>query len=290
MSRNHQEPNVPSTLRVDCDGQMIVTRRWGCGDKHAVILHGFPDDADSMALVGEALAAHGYTVWAPFLRGYAPSACAHDGRYDVTELTKDISCLLTHIQARECVLLGHDWGAVLAYAVSALGHHAVARVIGLSVPPVPCFVRAIYGSRKQRILSRYMLTFQVAGFAEARLRRHNFQGIESLWQQWSPHWQIPTSRIQGVKATFAQPGTVESALSYYRAARPGVSKRRRNNWQLMNARPTHPVICLVGQNDHCILSESFQSVEYPVHRVPDAGHFLPLEAPQAIVSVVLNSC
>jgi pimeloyl-ACP methyl ester carboxylesterase len=285
--QNHRHP-TSCHLSYDCRGQRIATRRWGTGPKHAVLLHGFPDDADSMALVGLSLANHGYTVWAPFLRGYAPSEKAHDGRYDITELAQDIYTFLSKIEARACVLVGHDWGAVLAYAVSALNHEGISRVVGLSVPPIPSFIRAFRRPNAQFRLSQYMLFFQLSGYAEARLKKDNFQGIESLWQQWSPGWTIPKDRLNGVKRTFSMPGTLEAALSYYGAARPGVSRRRRNNWRLMNTKPAHPVICLVGQDDHCISPQAFRFVGFPVHIVPGAGHFLPLEAPDVVVQHVLT--
>ena len=56
----------------------------------------------------------------------------------------------------------------------------------------------------------------------------------------------------------------------------------------MNTVPNHPVTCLVGSRDGCIAPEAFEYVDFPVTIVPNAGHFLPLEAPKAIIEHVLT--
>ena len=279
----------PTTLTYDCRGQRLVTRRWGDGPRHAMLLHGFPDDADSMAGIATRLAQADYTVWAPFLRGYHPSGLAHDGRYDMVALAEDISGLLSAVGARQCVLVGHDWGAAIAYAVSALKSPHISKVVGVSVPPFTHFLRACRGPSKQLVRSAYMLGFQLRGIAEARLRRGDMAMIETLWRKWSPDWEPPPQRLADVKQTLGTGETLTAALNYYRAARPGFSAQRRHAWSLMKTPPIHPVSCLVGARDGCIAPETFRFVEYPVEVVPNAGHFIPLEAPEAICDHILRA-
>ncbi len=282
-------PDMPvETLTYDCHGQHLVTRRWGSGNAHAVLLHGFPDNADSMAPLARQLVAEGYQVWAPFLRGYHPSSLAADNRYDMIALAGDLCRFLELIGTKNCTLVGHDWGAAIAYAVSALDGPGINRVVGISVPPVPSFLKACRGPSKQILRSAYMFGFQFKGAAELRLRRKDMAGIEALWRKWSPDWEPPPEQLQAVKDSLALPGHLSAALGYYRAMRPGFSKRSRDNWALMHQRPVHPVSCMVGANDTCIPPEAFRFVEYPVEIVPGAGHFLPLEAPGAIRAHILG--
>ena len=134
-----------------------------------------------------------------------------------------------------------------------------------------------------------MLGFQIPLFSESRIRRNNFAYVEALWSRWSPGWTPPPERIQAIKETLSADGVLTAALNYYRSVRPGLSGHRRKAWQLLNTAPKHPVTCLVGARDGCIAPDVFEYVDFPVTIVPNAGHFVPLEAPGAIIEHVLNT-
>ena len=106
------------------------------------------------------LAKAGYTVWAPFLRGYAPTPLAHDGRYDLLALTEDIRHLLSAEAIGNCVLVGLSWGAVIAYAVSSHGSNHINRVLEFIGSTVSVFLQATLPLSRQLWRSRYMLIFK----------------------------------------------------------------------------------------------------------------------------------
>ena len=87
----------------------------------ALCLHGFPDHAPTWEHLMPELAAAGYHVVAPWLRGYAPTGLAPDGNYQVATLALDALALADELAGdRDSVLIGHDWGAIAAY--TAVGH------------------------------------------------------------------------------------------------------------------------------------------------------------------------
>ena len=103
-----------------------------------VLAHGFPELAFSWRHQIPALAAAGYRVLAPDQRGYGgssrPSAVA---AYDIAALTADLVGLLDDVGTERAAVVGHDWGAVVAWSTALLHPDRVAAVAGLSVPPVP---------------------------------------------------------------------------------------------------------------------------------------------------------
>ena len=112
----------PSTnLSVEANGIDFECLRAGAGDRLALCLHGFPDDAGSMRPVLDRLADAGFTAVAPYMRGYAPTDPAPHGDYSAGALGSDAVALADVLSgtldvAGGPVLVGHDWGAVAAYA------------------------------------------------------------------------------------------------------------------------------------------------------------------------------
>ena len=102
----------------------------------ALCFHGFPDTAHTWRHLLPRLAEAGFRAVAPFLRGYAPSAVPTDGAYDTGTLALDACALHEELGGRDdAVLIGHDWGALLAYPAAAHEPDRWAKVVTLAVPP-----------------------------------------------------------------------------------------------------------------------------------------------------------
>ncbi|CAN5653541.1 alpha/beta hydrolase [soil metagenome] len=133
-----------------------------------VLAHGFPDLAFTWRHQIPALAAAGYRVLAPDQRGYGGSSRPEAVQaYDIHALTADLVGLLDEADCAEAVVIGHDWGAMVAWHTALLHPGRVAAVAGLSVPPVPRpLSRPTQRWREKFGEDFYMLRFQEQGPAD----------------------------------------------------------------------------------------------------------------------------
>ncbi len=139
-----------------------------------LLAHGFPELAYSWRHQIPALAEAGYHVLAPDQRGYGGSSLPEAIEdYNVVALCGDIAGLLDDVGAERAVIVGHDFGAMVAWNFPLLHPDRVAGVVGLSVPPVPRprtpptqAFRRIFGDN-----FFYMLYFQEPGVADVDLDR-----------------------------------------------------------------------------------------------------------------------
>lgn len=259
-------------------------------------LHGFPDTAHSFRHQMPALAAAGYRVVAPFMRGYAPSGPAPDGRYDSAALAEDVVALIEALGAREAVLLGHDWGAVAAYPAAASAPARVNKLIAMAVPYGSSFLNAMVTSYAQQKRSWYMYFFQAA-FAEAAVSHDNFKFLEKLWHDWSPDWNWKAEDIEPLKNCFRNPGALSAALGYYRATLGAMMKIPADALAAAAAPPPPinvPAMMLHGRDDGCIGAELLDGMEafFPKglrkEIIAGAGHFVHQEKPAEVNRLILD--
>jgi pimeloyl-ACP methyl ester carboxylesterase len=166
--------NTTVTERViDTNGVRLRTLEAGeRGAPVVVLAHGFPELAYSWRHQIPALAAAGYHVLAPDQRGYGGSSSPDAIEdYNIVALSGDVVGLLDHVGAERAVLVGHDWGATVAWTTPLLHPERIAGVVGLSVPPIPRAhrpptqaFRKIFGDN-----FFYILYFQEPGVADADL-------------------------------------------------------------------------------------------------------------------------
>jgi epoxide hydrolase A/B len=160
---------------VETNGvQLRVVEAGDRGAPVVVLAHGFPELAYSWRHQIPALAEAGYHVLAPDQRGYGGSSKPEAvDAYTVVELSADIVGLLDDVGAERAVLVGHDFGGVVAWNAPLLHPDRFAAIAGLSVPPVPRSrlpttqaFRKIFGDS-----FFYILYFQEPGPADAELSR-----------------------------------------------------------------------------------------------------------------------
>lgn len=277
--------------RIEANGLTFECLHAGDGDRLALCLHGFPDNAGSMAPVLRRFADAGFTAVAPFMRGYAPTDPAPDGDYSGSALGRDAVALAdalgTEFDTDDAVLVGHDWGAAAAYAADRIEPDAFSKLVTMAVPPG--FNALLFEHQRQALRSWYMWFFQLPDVPERALRWRNFVFIDVLWGLWSPGWDYPDARINDVKGTFRTGETVENALQYYRdTMRPSVRTIAGDRPSIEDVPPVQtPTLVMYGDQDGCIGPELFEHAEEVIDdcrlvRVPGAGHFLHQERPDAV--------
>ena len=132
-----QSPAMPPVRMVKANGINLAMHEAGSGPA-VILLHGFPGLAYTWRHQMPALAAAGYRVIAPDLRGYgrsdAPEAVED---YDIAHLTGDLLGLLDALGVDKAVFMGHDWGGLLAWQMPLLHQARVAGVISVTTPFIP---------------------------------------------------------------------------------------------------------------------------------------------------------
>jgi pimeloyl-ACP methyl ester carboxylesterase len=251
-----------------------------------VVLHGFPDVPPTFAILIGELAARGFRVVAPWMRGYAPSVVA--GPYDVETLAADVLALIDALASggRQVHLVGHDWGAVVTYMVCALAPARIGSAVTMAVPHPLAFLRAARTS-SQGLRSWYMAMFQVPGSERVAAAR-DFALIDRLWRIWSPGFVLPGSLRDEVHASLR--ASWPAPLLYYRAIfRPfGEAVRRLRPDTGLARRITVPLLYLHGADDGCIKPSAARGAEryfagpYRTELIEGAGHFLAAECPDVI--------
>ena len=256
---------------ADANGLSFAYLEQGAGPL-VLLAHGFPDTALTWDRALPALAEAGYRAVAPFMRGYAPTAIPADGAYDTDTLGKDLVALILALGADAAIVVGHDWGASAAYAAAAMAPERVRLLVTIAIP----HPRAIKPTPGLLWGLRHFATLRRKGAAE-RIRRGDLALIDELWHRWSPAWKdLPPSETEAVKAAFREPGCLEAAVAYYRAA----SLRLPSSLRLPIS---VPAVAFAGEHD--IISPRLYekargcfTASYEVVQMP-GGHFMHREHP-----------
>lgn len=298
-------PGGPERITLELGHITLHALAWGpAAGPVAVCLHGFPDSAWTWRHLGPELAGAGYRVVAPFTRGYAPSEIPEDNDFHVAALAYDALAVHRAVGAGpDAVLIGHDWGAMTANAVAHRDDNPYARVISMSVPPVPAVRRSIGGGvdgvktlARQAVMSWYIAFNQLPWLPERTLDRL----IPLLWRRWrldSAATPVrPDHRLDVDHALAALPTRAHrtAALGYYRALRRLRTHPRyaalRNDWL---GEPRSPTLYLHGADDGCMQSRLADTVREVLPAgsaaavVAGAGHFLHLDQPDEVNARIL---
>ena len=284
--------------RVAANGIEFAYRRRGTGNRLALCLHGFPDDASTFDPLLERFAGAGFTAVAPYMRGYGPTDLAPEGDYSAVTLGRDTIALADALGERldvgggNPVLVGHDWGTVAGYAAASIDPERFSHLVAMAVPPD--FPLCALGHPRQWLRSWYMGAFQVPGLAERALRAREFALIDILWSLWSPGWDYSQRHIEAVKDTFRSPGTVAAALSYYRQFARRLVRHPPVGDDGEDDGIDVPGLVVAGEHDGCIGRELFVDadavfeVRCRVVSVREAGHFMHRERTDVVAEEILR--
>jgi pimeloyl-ACP methyl ester carboxylesterase len=261
----------------------------------ALCLHGYPDSAHTWRHLLPALADAGFHAVAPFNRGYAPTSLAPDGRYQAGVLGVDANALHDALGGDGgAVVVGHDWGAMGAYAAAHLAPDRWQRVVAAAVPPGPVMGQAFF-SYEQLRLSWYMF-FQLNPLADMVLPMDGYDFVAKLWRDWSPGYDA-TEDVAHFVDCMATPEHLAAALGYYRQTLqfdlqdPELADAQGGTLAL----PSQPMLYLHGRADGCLRSELAEQtgdhLSVPGSHfvmVEGAGHFLHLEQPEVVNEAIVS--
>ena len=222
-----------------------------------VLLHGFPEFSYGWHRQIPALTAAGYRVIVPDQRGYnlsdKPKGIA---AYDVDVLARDVIGLLDHFGIQKVRLVGHDWGAVVAWTVAIQFPERVEKLAILNVPHPDMMTRFVLGNSVQRKKSWYVFFFQIPILVEWILRRKDFEALAKMLVQSGRRGTFSPEDLLEYKKAWSQPGALTGMLNWYRAAfRRGVGAAF---VRFEPRRVTVPTLMLWGRRDVALSFEMAQ--------------------------------
>lgn len=254
-----------------------------------VLLHGFPDFWYTWRLQIPALVTAGYRVIAPDLRGYNLSDKPRRKRdYRPDALVADIVGLIERTDRTGVVLVGHDWGGVVAWLLAAQRPELVRRLVILNAPHPQAYRRSLLTST-QLLKSWYAFLFQVPWLPERALRSFDFALLEgALRAEVHSREALTPEDIVRYKRAWAEPGALRAALHYYRMAH---RLYRGAGSDGPAARVSTPTLVLWGERDPHLDARNLNSLErwvadLRVERFPEAGHWVHLDAPERVTALI----
>ena len=283
---------------VSANGVRLHVAEIGTGPL-VLLLHGFPEFWWSWRhqLVG--LAEAGYRVAAPDLRGYGASDKPPRG-YDGYTLAGDIAGLVRALGERDAMIVGHDWGGLLAWTVGTL-HPRVVRRLAVLDAPHPLRMRAalLQDPRGQLRASRHLLTFQTPRYAETLLTRDDAGYVARLFGDWAgPRWQHTDEFAEVVRRcrqAIQIPAAAHCALEYYRWAVRSLPRPDGLRFARLLAEPvTAPTLQLHGQLDGNVLPRTAQgsgryvAAAYEWRLLDGIGHFPHQETPELVTGALVR--
>jgi pimeloyl-ACP methyl ester carboxylesterase len=177
-----------------------------------LLLHGFPESAAEWQRVMPQLADAGYFAVAPNQRGYSPGARpAGVDAYHITHLVEDVLGIADALGSRDFHLIGHDWGALVAWAVAAWHPDRVRTLTIVSVPHPRPFAEARASDPDQRDRSEYIATFREPDAGERLFLDNDAAILRLAVSEAGPEIAAEHVRV------LTDPGAMTAALNYYRA-------------------------------------------------------------------------
>ena len=246
-----------------------------------VLLHGFPEFWYSWRYQLPFLAERGYTVVAPDLRGYNDTDKPRTG-YDVPTLSRDIAGLIKGLGQEKAVIVGHDWGGVLAWAFAMNYPHMTERLIVMNAPHPQAMQRA-FRTLKQLRKSWYIFAFQLPWLPENALLRNNAYEIGRMLKGAAVQKSaFPNEVLATYQEAMSKPGAMTAALNYYRQLIQHPLRSTKNYASI-----GVPTLLIWGEQDIALGIELTYGLEQwvpniQIKRIPDSGHWVQQEKPELV--------
>ena len=267
---------------IEVNGIRLHYVEEGSGDL-VILLHGFPEFWYGWRKQIPVLSQH-YRVVAPDMRGYnlsdKPKGVA---QYKMDILAKDIAELIRQLGDGKAILVGHDWGAGVAWATATLYPELITKLGIINVPHPAEMRKALMGfNLSQWAKSYYIFLFQLPWLPEWGIGRNLKKVFTKTFAKFSPSGNpLPENEIEQYVKAYSQPGGLGGPINYYRAA-----LRHVDSLSLSEPLPM-PVLMLWGEQDKALGKElTYNTKQYcrdlEIVYDPTSGHFLQYDNPELV--------
>ena len=282
------------TETVELNGQPFFIRHWGDENlPKLLMLHGFPEYGGAWAQLAPLLADRFHCI-APDQRGYGQSWAPQDvSEYALSKLVGDMVAL---IGEDPVIVLGHDWGAAVAYGLAMFRPELVLKLIIMNgVHPVP-FQRALASGGAQAEASQYIHYLRAEG-SEDRLSADGFAKLNTLFGANMDHTWSDAQTEADYQREWSRPGRMRGMINWYRASPLVVPKAGEVTevleLPLEKLQVRCPHLLIWGTDDTALLpvaTEGLEEFAADLTRVDIAGadHWLHHQKPAEVARAILN--
>lgn len=268
-----------------------------CGqdnDELLILLHGFPEFWYSWRHQLPVLGAHYHAV-APDMRGFNLSdKPTRISDYRIEHLVDDVLGLIKHFGKWQAVIIAHDWGAGVAWAVAQKHPSAVSRLAALQVPLPAAWRENMTFAQLRR--SWYMFFFQLPAVPEWWASANDFARVAEMYRKTSVRpGAFSDEDIKVYKEALRQPRALTSAINYYRAnVFRSLFRGRVETAGDSNARIRVPTLFIYGEQDMAVIPSTVRNLgrfidsPYREVRIPDSGHWVQNEAATEVNNALLE--
>lgn len=251
-----------------------------------LFLHGFPECHYSWRHQLPAVSRAGFRAWAPDLRGYnltdKPRGIA---AYHLNALELDIYELLNAAGVEKAIVVGHDWGALIAWRFAMDYAERVEKLVIMNVPH-PAQYQIGVCLPQQWLKSWYIAAFQIPSLPERFMSSNARQIAEGLRISAMRKNAFSDADLAVYARAIAQPGAMQAAINYYRAW-------VRWGFRLPNRRIDVPTLMLWGEEDIALSKELTYGTErwvrdLRIHYIPNCGHWVQNEAAEEVNQQLLD--
>lgn len=278
-----------TTRTVQANGLAFACDICGTGPDVALLLHGFPEARISWRHQLGPLAELGWQAVAPDLRGYGDTTRpAERVAYRIDRLVADVAGLFDALGARRRVLIGHDWGAAIAWAFAIQQARPLDGLVVMNVPHPAVFRRVLRRPSRQWLRSWYILFFQLPRLPELALTAGGARAVERAFTGMARNPDaFPPDVLARYRANASQPGAATAMINYYRANAGSLARAERP------APVRVPTLMIWGEHDTALgleLTEGYDGLvdDFTLVRLPEASHWVQQDAPDKVNSVLAD--
>jgi pimeloyl-ACP methyl ester carboxylesterase len=252
-----------------------------------IFLHGFPEYWVSFKEIAEHFIQQGYRVMLPDMRGYhlsdKPKGISH---YTSKKLAEDIIALIDYENREKATVIGHDWGAIVTWALASNYSKRLEKVIILNVPHPSVLTNELKQNIQQLKNSWYIFFIQIPFLPELFLSAMNFKFLSKKMFQMLTHSKTMQNRpgSQAYIDAWKMPQALTSMLNYYRAIPRSLGYSYQSPIDI-------PVLIIWGDQDNVLVQSmaddsSLKCTNAKVVHIPEGGHFVQHDCPDKVKMLI----